>query len=95
MIIYAADAPLVPHLEAETLRPKVSSSPPFDGNVFVNGAQVILADVEASNGIIHVIDSVLLPPVEEDPMTIVDVAVDNGSFETLVAALTEAELVSS
>ncbi len=28
-------------------------------------------------------------------MTIVDVAVDNGSFETLVAALTEAELVSA
>ncbi len=25
-------------------------------------------------------------PIVEDPMTIVDVAVDNGSFETLVAA---------
>ncbi|MCF7932285.1 MAG: fasciclin domain-containing protein, partial [Acholeplasmataceae bacterium] len=34
-------------------------------------------------------------PIVEDPMTIVDVAVDNGSFETLVAALTEAELVSA
>jgi uncharacterized surface protein with fasciclin (FAS1) repeats len=33
-----------------------------DGVVFINGAQVVLADVEASNGIIHVIDTVLLPP---------------------------------
>ncbi len=32
-----------------------------DGNVFINGAQVTTVDVEADNGIIHVIDSVLLP----------------------------------
>jgi uncharacterized surface protein with fasciclin (FAS1) repeats len=30
--------------------------------VFINDAQVIIADIEASNGVIHVIDSVLLPP---------------------------------
>lgn len=33
-----------------------------DGMVMVNDATVIQADVEASNGIIHVIDEVLLPP---------------------------------
>ena len=32
-----------------------------DGKVYVNGAQVVTADVQASNGVIHVIDSVLLP----------------------------------
>lgn len=32
-----------------------------DGNVMVNNAQVIMTDVEASNGVIHVIDTVLLP----------------------------------
>lgn len=33
-----------------------------DGNVFLNGnTQVIITDIQASNGIIHVIDSVLLP----------------------------------
>ena len=32
-----------------------------DGKVFVNGAQVITADVAASNGVIHIIDSVLVP----------------------------------
>ena len=32
------------------------------GQVFVGGAQVIKADVKARNGVIHVIDKVLLPP---------------------------------
>ena len=32
-----------------------------DGKVFVNGAQVLTADVETSNGVIHIIDAVLLP----------------------------------
>jgi uncharacterized surface protein with fasciclin (FAS1) repeats len=33
-----------------------------DGTVQANDATVVQADVEASNGVIHVIDSVLLPP---------------------------------
>jgi uncharacterized surface protein with fasciclin (FAS1) repeats len=33
-----------------------------DGSVFVAGAKVVTADVMASNGVIHVIDSVMLPP---------------------------------
>ncbi len=33
-----------------------------DGGVKVNGANVIATDVEASNGVIHVIDAVILPP---------------------------------
>ena len=32
------------------------------GKVSVNGANVATADVQASNGVIHVIDTVLLPP---------------------------------
>jgi uncharacterized surface protein with fasciclin (FAS1) repeats len=36
-----------------------------DGGVYVNGAQVVTADVAASNGVIHVIDTVLLPRGEE------------------------------
>lgn len=31
------------------------------GKVYVNGAQVVTADIVASNGVIHVIDAVLLP----------------------------------
>jgi uncharacterized surface protein with fasciclin (FAS1) repeats len=33
-----------------------------DGAVTVNGANVVTADIEASNGVIHVIDAVILPP---------------------------------
>ena len=34
-----------------------------DGKVFLNDTvQVIITDIEASNGVIHVIDAVLLPP---------------------------------
>lgn len=60
------------------------------GNVVLNASSdVIQADVEAENGVIHVIDEVLLPP------TVVDLAVDNGNFTSLVAALIKADLVST
>jgi len=32
-----------------------------DGKVYVNGAQVIATDIETSNGVIHVLDSVVMP----------------------------------
>jgi uncharacterized surface protein with fasciclin (FAS1) repeats len=32
--------------------------------VRVNGSKVIKADIDAANGVIHVIDSVLMPPAE-------------------------------
>jgi uncharacterized surface protein with fasciclin (FAS1) repeats len=31
------------------------------GNVYINDAQVITTDIETSNGVIHVIDTVLVP----------------------------------
>ncbi len=40
-----------------------------DGSVMVNSANVIAVDVEASNGVIHVIDAVLVPP-SIDPSTL-------------------------
>ncbi len=57
------------------------------GDVFVNQAQVSLPDVEADNGIVHVIDAVVLPSE-----TVLDVAIDNG-FAVLAAAVTAAELI--
>ena len=68
------------------------------GNVYINDAQVIITDIETSNGVIHVIDSVILPPSEEEAMmekTVVDIAVEDGRFTTLVAAVTAAELVET
>ena len=59
-----------------------------DGNLFVNASQVTVTDIIASNGIIHVIDAVLTPPAPvAGNGTIVDVAVADGRFTTLVAAL--------
>ncbi len=37
-----------------------------DGMVFVNDAKIITTDVFASNGVIHVIDAVLMPPTDDD-----------------------------
>jgi uncharacterized surface protein with fasciclin (FAS1) repeats len=37
------------------------------GKVYVNGVNVVTADVQASNGVIHIIDAVLLPKAEPAP----------------------------
>jgi len=64
----------------------------IDGDaVLVDNAQVIVPDVKASNGVIHVVDTVLLP----ENRTIVDIAVEDGRFTTLVAALEAAGLVEA
>ena len=69
------------------------------GNVYINEAQVVITDIATSNGVIHVINAVLLPPTDEAAMeeknTIVDIAVADGRFTTLVAALTAADLVET
>ena len=87
----------------------------FDGKTFdvsSNGvittpdgitAKIVATDIEASNGIIHVIDAVIAPPVNAldlsqngDPdLSIAEIAVAAGSFDTLVAALDAAGLVST
>ena len=59
------------------------------GKVMINDATVTNADIMASNGVIHVIDTVLLPK------DIVDTAVADGRFKTLAAALTAAGLVDT
>jgi len=62
-------------------------------DLFINYAKVILTDIEASNGIIHAIDTVLIPPTSsESGLNIVDTAVVNGSFSTLITALEAAGL---
>lgn len=63
-------------------------------SLMVNLSTVTMTDIETDNGIIHVIDAVLMPPADrgEPSMNIVETAVDNGNFTTLVAALQAAEL---
>jgi transforming growth factor-beta-induced protein len=50
----------VPTLQGKTVKVEVK-----DGNVMVNDAKVVAADIATSNGVIHVIDSVILPPADE------------------------------
>ncbi|RPJ20056.1 MAG: fasciclin domain-containing protein [Chloroflexi bacterium] len=69
------------------------------GSVYLNeNVKVVITDIEASNGVIHVIDAVLLPPSDETAMEkldIVDTAINDGRFTTLVTAVQTAELVDT
>lgn len=65
-----------------------------DGKVRINNATVTAADVRASNGVIHVIDTVILPPAAPSK-NIVEVAVGAGSFSILVDAVTAADLAAT
>lgn len=81
----------------------------FDGTLWVNDdSKVIIADVIASNGVIHAVDTVILPPwprTAEDAGSgsddaaaagsIVDIAINDGRFTTLVAAVVAADLADA
>lgn len=66
-----------------------------DGRVQVNDAPLRNADLKGANGIIHVIDSVLLPPNPEAANDIVGVARRAGTFKTLLAAVEAAGLLEA
>jgi len=59
--------------------------------VFINDAQVVFADIVASNGVVHVIDAVLTPPTT----TVVDVIVDSPVHNTLEAVVLAADLAGT
>lgn len=62
-----------------------------DGKVMIDNATVAKTDIACTNGVIHVIDSVILP-VDKD---IVSTASEAGSFGTLLAAAKAAGLVET
>jgi transforming growth factor-beta-induced protein len=68
-----------------------------DGSPYINDARIIATDIMASNGVIHVIDAVILPSGIPAPggavdANIVEIAVANDGFSTLVAAVLAADL---
>jgi len=67
------------------------------GNVYINDAMVALPDVEASNGVIHVVDSVIMPPSQSITDIVVEAAgmEDGAEFTTLLAAVSQAELAEA
>lgn len=54
-----------------------------------NSVNVVSADIQATNGVVHVIDRVMLPP------TIVDIAAANPAFSILVEAVVKADLAGT
>ena len=79
--------------EAKTVQGSAVNIAFSEGRVRVNDAAIIDADVKCSNGVIHVIDSVILPPKPAND--IASVAKRAGNFKTLLAAVDAAGLTDA
>ncbi|SFR52030.1 Uncaracterized surface protein containing fasciclin (FAS1) repeats [Robiginitalea myxolifaciens] len=84
----------------------------LEGGVFINDAtdvdaEVVIPDVTASNGIVHVIDKVLVPQaildalageeddMEEDSKNLVEIVVETEALSVLEAAVIKADLAGT
>ena len=69
----------------------------IDGaSVAINTSNVTTADVAAANGVVHVVDAVLIPALEASIVnTVVEPAYFNVNFTTLTAAVVQAELLNT
>ena len=76
---------------AETLLGKDVKVTINNDGVFINDAKVTVADIEADNGVVHVINAVLTPPSN----TVVDIIVNSENHTTLEAAVTAAGLAET
>jgi uncharacterized surface protein with fasciclin (FAS1) repeats len=66
-----------------------------DGNVMVDNANVIITDIEGTNGVIHVIDAVIVPGAEEmaAPAALPATGGETSTTNSLVIALAAAGLL--
>jgi uncharacterized surface protein with fasciclin (FAS1) repeats len=83
------DGQTVATLQGQTVTVTINTE-----GVFINNAQVTVADIVTDNGVIHVIDAVLVPqqPVST---TVVDIIVNSAEHNTLEAAVVAAGLVET
>jgi uncharacterized surface protein with fasciclin (FAS1) repeats len=84
--VMAADVPAGPNAKVVTAGGDSIFVTKNSGGVFVNGINVVTADIGASNGVIHTISKVLFPPIGN----IVQVASADTTFSFLVAAVVKA-----
>ena len=64
----------------------------MDGTVMVNDATVTVADITADNGVVHVIDAVLLPPTPEVTPTVAEIIANSPDHTVLAAVLDSTDL---
>ena len=62
-----------------------------NGGVMINNANVAIADIQTLNGVVHVLDAVILPP----NTTVADVVINSPDHTTLETAVVEAELAGA
>jgi transforming growth factor-beta-induced protein len=98
--VMAADVAGLDGQSAETALAGKSLDIKVDGDKVIlnDNVNVVITDIEAENGVIHVIDAVLLPPTDasmSEATDIVDTAIADGRFTTLVAGVQAAELVDT
>ena len=93
--VRAAD--VVKLTSAKTLEGRSVAIKTVDGSVYVDKARVTTPDVATSNGVIHVIDSVLIPKAAPaaPAKNIVQTAVAAGQFKTLASLLAKAGLAGT
>jgi uncharacterized surface protein with fasciclin (FAS1) repeats len=84
--VMAADVPAGPNAKVVTAGGDSVFVTKNSSGVFVNGINVVAADIAASNGVIHTVSKVLLPPAGN----IVEVASADTTFSFLVAAVVKA-----
>lgn len=87
--VYAAD--VLQRSSATTINGQDVVFSVRNGSAYINDAKITITDIQASNGVIHVIDTVILPPTKD----IVDTAVANPQLKGLVAAVQAAGLVDT
>ena len=80
------------HGSPKTLNGATINVTTINGSVYVNDAKVIKADIPSSNGVIHAIDTVLLPPDMMMMSTVAATAMVEPMFNTLSALVTQAGL---
>ena len=74
-------------MRAETVQGKYLDISFDDDIVYIENAMVSTTDIECNNGVIHVIDTVMVPE-----NNIVETAIENDDFNTLVSAVVAAGL---